>query len=127
VENFPDPPVKSLGMGLEQIKGLIQRFSAFAYYSSEGKIKPLVEFLLYLGVAKSDILTVLNRRPQLCGMSLSGNLIPSMAFLESLGVDKKQWAKVICRCPELLIYSRHKVKTTVEFLREKGAISREHW
>ncbi|KAE8077139.1 hypothetical protein FH972_015733 [Carpinus fangiana] len=57
-----------LGMGLEQIKGIIQRFSAFAYYSSEGKMKPLVEFLLDLGVAKSDILAILNRRPQLCGM-----------------------------------------------------------
>ncbi|GLT54703.1 hypothetical protein SLA2020_278820 [Shorea laevis] len=44
-----------LGMDLEQIKGITQRFPSFAYYSLEGKIKPVVEFLLDLGVPKSDI------------------------------------------------------------------------
>ncbi|KAG2710568.1 hypothetical protein I3843_04G033200 [Carya illinoinensis] len=109
-----------LGMDLEQIKGITQRFPAFAYYSLEGKIKPVVEFLLELGVPKSDIPTILNKRPQLCGISLSENLIPTMTFLENLGVDKKQWAKVIYRFPALLTYSKQKVETTVEFFYEMG-------
>jgi mTERF domain-containing protein len=109
-----------LGMDLEQIKGITQKYPYFAYLSLEGKIKPVVEFLLDLGVPKSDIRTIIIKRPQLCGISLSENLIPTMAFLENLGVDKTKWAKVIYRLPHLLTYSQEKVKTTVEFLDEMG-------
>ncbi|XP_057982177.1 transcription termination factor MTERF5, chloroplastic isoform X2 [Malania oleifera] len=109
-----------LGMELEQIKKIIRKFPAFAYYSLEGKIKPAIEFFLDLGVPKSDIPSILIKRPQLCGISLSENLIPTMTFLENLGVDKKQWAKVIYRSPAFLTYSRQKMNTTVEFLREMG-------
>ena len=64
-----------LGMDLDRIKGITRRFPAFAYYSLEGKIKPLVEFLLDLRVPKSYIPTLLNKKPQLCGLSLSENII----------------------------------------------------
>jgi mTERF domain-containing protein len=86
----------------------------------EGKIKPVVEFRLDLGVPKSVIPSIIMKRPQLCGISLSEYLIPTMTFLENLGVDNKQWAKVINRFPNLLTYSHQKVKTTVEFLHEMG-------
>ncbi|KAL2513775.1 Mitochondrial transcription termination factor family protein [Forsythia ovata] len=103
-------------MELEAIREVIRKFPAFAYYSLDGKIKPVVEFLLDLGVPKSDIPTILTKRPQLCGISLTGNLIPTMAFIEDLGVDKRQWAKVIYHFPPLLTYSRQKLKATVDFL-----------
>ncbi|XP_031284831.1 transcription termination factor MTERF5, chloroplastic-like [Pistacia vera] len=44
-----------LGMDLEQIKIITRRYPDFDYCSLERKIKPVVEFLLDLGVRKSDI------------------------------------------------------------------------
>ncbi|KAL6507268.1 Transcription termination factor mterf5, chloroplastic [Orobanche gracilis] len=109
-----------LGMELEAIREVIKKFPAFAYYSLDGKIKPVVEFFLNLGVPKEDIPMILSKRPQLCGISLTENLIPTMVFLEELGVDKMQWAKVIYRFPPLLTYSRQKLRATVDFLYEMG-------
>lgn len=109
-----------LGMDIEQIRGITRRFPSFAYYSLEGKVKPVVEFFLELGVPKENIPIILTKRPQLCGISLSENLKPTMKFLESLGVDEKQWPKVIYRFPALLTYSRQKVKESVDFLQELG-------
>ncbi|XP_020592492.1 transcription termination factor MTERF5, chloroplastic isoform X2 [Phalaenopsis equestris] len=109
-----------LGLKLEQIKGIVSRFPAFAYYTLDQKIKPLVEFLLELGMDKSDIPTILHKRPQLCGISLSEKLKPMMTYLESYGVDKTKWAKVIYRFPALLTYSKQKVKASVDFLSEIG-------
>ncbi|KAJ0039572.1 hypothetical protein Pint_26844 [Pistacia integerrima] len=93
-----------LGMDLEQIKLATRGYPSFANYSLERKIKPLVEFLLDLGVAKSDI--------------------PKILVQEDMGVDKDQWAKVIYRFPGLLNYSRQKVQATVEFLYESGLSSK---
>ncbi|XP_068661351.1 transcription termination factor MTERF5, chloroplastic-like [Aristolochia californica] len=112
-----------LGMSLKQIKDMTRKFTAFAYYSLEGKIKPVVELLLDLGVPKSDIPIILYKRPQLCGISISENLKPTMKYLEKLGVDKNQWAKVIYRFPALLTYSRHKLNVSVEYLYESGLSS----
>ncbi|XP_068666260.1 transcription termination factor MTERF5, chloroplastic-like [Aristolochia californica] len=112
-----------LGMSLKQIKDMTRKFPAFAYYSLEGKIKPVIELLLDLGVPKSDIPSILHKRPQLCGISLSENLKPTMKYLEKLGVDKNQWAKVIYRFPALLTYSRHKVEISVDYLYELGLSS----
>ncbi|CAK7328275.1 unnamed protein product [Dovyalis caffra] len=109
-----------LGMDLEQIRGMTHRFPSFAYYSLEGKIKPLVEFLLDLGLSKSDVQSILARRPQLCGISLKENLIPTMLFLENLGVDKRKWSTVLYRSPGILAYSKQKIETTVDFLHEVG-------
>ncbi|KAI3500985.1 hypothetical protein L1887_36815 [Cichorium endivia] len=47
--------LEELGMELEAIKEVIRKFPAFAYYSLEGNMKPVVEFLLDLGISKSDI------------------------------------------------------------------------
>ncbi|XP_058090873.1 transcription termination factor MTERF5, chloroplastic isoform X2 [Magnolia sinica] len=113
-----------LGMDLKQIKDMTRKFPAFAYYSLEGKVKPVVELLLTLGVPQSDIPSILHKRPQLCGISLTENLKPTMTFLENLGVDKNQWAKVIYRFPALLTYSRQKVKASVDFLCELGLSSK---
>ncbi|KAJ0041435.1 hypothetical protein Pint_26836 [Pistacia integerrima] len=109
-----------LGMDLEQIKLATRKYPSFANYSSERKIKPLVEFLLDLGVAKSEIPKILVQRPHLCGHSISGKIIPIMLYLEDMGVDKKQWAKVIFRCPGLLSHSRQKVQAVINFLLELG-------
>ncbi|KAJ0039573.1 hypothetical protein Pint_26845 [Pistacia integerrima] len=98
-----------LGMDLEQIKLATRRCPSFANYSLERKIKPLVEFLLDLGVAKSEIPKILVQRPHLCGHGIS-----------DMGVDKKQWAKVIFRSPGLLSHSMQKVQAVVNFLHELG-------
>ncbi|KAJ0044588.1 hypothetical protein Pint_05603 [Pistacia integerrima] len=60
-----------LGMDLEQIKVATGKYPNFAYCSLGGKIKPLVEFLLDLGVPKSEIPSILRKMPSLCGHSLS--------------------------------------------------------
>ncbi|KAM7509810.1 hypothetical protein LguiB_008685 [Lonicera macranthoides] len=110
-----------LGMELGDIEEMIHKFPYFSYYSLEGNIKPVVEFLLDdLGVPKSDIPTILSKRPQLCGFSLSKNVIPTITFLEKLGMDKTQCTKVIYRFPALLTYSRQKLTATVDFLYEMG-------
>lgn len=111
---------EEVGMSLDQIKGIARTFPAFVYCSVERKIKPVVEFLLDLGVPKSDIPVILNKCPQLCGLSLSDNLIPTMTYLEKLGIDKGQWAKVIHRFPALLSCSRSKVEAIIDFLYETG-------
>ncbi|KAL4581533.1 hypothetical protein LXL04_006055 [Taraxacum kok-saghyz] len=116
---------EELGMELEVIKEVIRKFPAFAYYSLEGKIKPVVDFLLDLGISKSDIPSIITKRPQLCGISLTENLIPTMTFLEDLGVDKKKWAKVIHRFPALLTYSKSKLQATVDFLSQMGLSSQD--
>ncbi|KAL6634694.1 hypothetical protein ACP70R_027365 [Stipagrostis hirtigluma subsp. patula] len=109
-----------LGMDHEEIKNIVRKFPAFAYYSVDRKIKPLVELLLELGVPRSSIPGIIKKRPQLCGISMSDNLKPMMVYLENLGVNKAQWDKVICRFPAFLTYSRQKVETTVSFLTELG-------
>ncbi|KAM7279559.1 hypothetical protein ACFE04_006693 [Oxalis oulophora] len=114
--------IHELGMELDQIKIMARKFPNFSYCTLEGKIRPTVEFLLHIGVPKSNIRTILSKRPHLCGCSLSANLIPTMAFLEGLGVDKTQWPKVIHRSPWLLIHSRQKIQSTVDFLTEMGLL-----
>ncbi|KAL4192855.1 hypothetical protein AMTRI_Chr06g196340 [Amborella trichopoda] len=111
---------------------LIELGLAFAYYSLDGKIKPVVELFLDLGIPRSEIPGILFRRPQLCGISLSENLKPTMTYLESLGVDKEKWAKVIyrfpanigkvlTRCPHIISYSvEDKLKPTAAYFRSLG-------
>lgn len=109
-----------LGMDHEEIKNIVRKFPAFAYYNVERKIKPLVELLLDLGVPRSSIPGIIKKRPQLCGISMSDNLKPMMVYLENIGVNRAQWSKVITRFPAVLTYSRNKVETTVSFLTELG-------
>ncbi|ERN06758.1 hypothetical protein AMTR_s00005p00120750 [Amborella trichopoda] len=111
VENFPNSPGRerptistpptTWRLSSKKVKA-IARLPAFAYYSLDGKIKPVVELFLDLGIPRSEIPGILFRRPQLCGISLSENLKPTMTYLESLGVDKEKWAKVIYRFPAVL-------------------------
>uniref|UniRef100_A0A0E0CMZ7 Uncharacterized protein n=1 Tax=Oryza meridionalis TaxID=40149 RepID=A0A0E0CMZ7_9ORYZ len=109
-----------LGMDHEEIKNVVRKFPAFAYYNVDRKIKPLVALLLELGVPRSNIPGIIKKRPQLCGISLSDNLKPMMTYLENIGINKDQWSKVLSRFPALLTYSRQKVETTVSFLTELG-------
>uniref|UniRef100_A0A0D9VHY6 Transcription termination factor MTERF5, chloroplastic n=1 Tax=Leersia perrieri TaxID=77586 RepID=A0A0D9VHY6_9ORYZ len=109
-----------LGMEHEEIKNVVRKFPAFAYYNVDRKIKPLVALLLELGVPRSSIPGIIKKRPQLCGISMSDNLKPMMTYLENIGVNKDQWSKVLSRFPALLTYSRQKVETTVSFLTELG-------
>ncbi|KAJ0039570.1 hypothetical protein Pint_26848 [Pistacia integerrima] len=125
VKNFRNAPIE--GKPVDPIPALTPRSQkqslicpSFANYSLERKIKPLVEFLLDLGVAKSEIPKILVQRPHLCGHSISGKIIPMMLYLEDMGVDKKQWAKVIFRSPGLLSHSRQKLQAVVNFLHELG-------
>uniref|UniRef100_A0A0E0K225 Uncharacterized protein n=1 Tax=Oryza punctata TaxID=4537 RepID=A0A0E0K225_ORYPU len=109
-----------LGMDHEEIKNVVRKFPAFAYYNVDRKIKPLVALLLELGVPRSNIPGIIKKRPQLCGISLSDNLKPMMTYLENIGINKDQWSKVLSRFPALLTYSRQKVEKTVSFLTELG-------
>jgi len=102
------------------IKEVTRKFPTFAYYSLDGDIKPLVEFLLDLGVPKSDFPAILRKSPQVFGASLSERVIPNLMFLENLGVDRKQWPKVIYRHPPLLTYSLQKMKSNLDCLYELG-------
>ncbi|KAG8071346.1 hypothetical protein GUJ93_ZPchr0006g41593 [Zizania palustris] len=114
-----------LGMDHEEIKNIVRKFPAFAYYNVDRKIKPLVKLLLELGVPRSNIPGIIKKRPQLCGISMSDNLKPMMTYLENIGVNKDRWSKVLYRFPALLTYSRQKVETTVSFLIELG-VSKEN-
>ncbi|KAF7134729.1 hypothetical protein RHSIM_Rhsim08G0044500 [Rhododendron simsii] len=110
-----------LGMDMEVIKEVTQKFPKFAYYSLDRNIKPMVEFLLDLGIPKSDIPTILSKRPQLCGVrQMEKLLIPTLTYLKNLGMDKKQLIKAICRFPALLACSRQKLESTIDLLYELG-------
>ncbi|KAE8677371.1 Rad21/Rec8-like family protein isoform 1 [Hibiscus syriacus] len=80
-----------LGIELEKIKSITRRFPAFAYYSLEGKIKPVVQFLLILGVPNSDIPIIL--------VSVEDKLRPTDKYFRSLGADV---ALLLLRCPQTL-------------------------
>ncbi|KAI4388595.1 hypothetical protein MLD38_000909 [Melastoma candidum] len=109
-----------LGLSLGQTKGITRRFPAFAYYSLEGKIKPLVEFLLDLGVPKSNIVHPCQEAPVVRNQSPRESDPNNVVSFEKLGIYKKKWAKVIYRFPALLTYSRQKFQTTLDFLLEWG-------
>ncbi|XP_058227798.1 transcription termination factor MTERF5, chloroplastic-like [Rhododendron vialii] len=109
-----------LGMDMEVIEEMTQKFPKFAYYSLDRNIKPLVEFLLDLGIPKSDIPTILSKGPQLCGVRQTENLIRTMTYLKNLGMDKKQLTKAIRRFPALVTYSRQKLESTIDLLYELG-------
>ncbi|KAF7135213.1 hypothetical protein RHSIM_Rhsim08G0044900 [Rhododendron simsii] len=111
----------ALGMEIEVIKEVTSKFPSFAYYSLDRKIKPLVEVLLDLGIPKSDIPTILSKRPHLCGIRRTEKLlIPTITYLKNLGMDKKQLSKAICRFPALLTCSRQKLESTIDLLYELG-------
>ncbi|KAJ0973064.1 hypothetical protein J5N97_021023 [Dioscorea zingiberensis] len=126
VENFPNPPSKersssSCQITFTDISSKKERAIArVCQQSPEGLLSDQVIYLMDLGVPRSNIPTILNKRPQLCGISLPENLKPMMNYLEGLGLDKSRWAKVISRFPALLTYSRQKVKATVDYLHELG-------
>ncbi|KAL9258424.1 Transcription termination factor MTERF5, chloroplastic-like protein [Drosera capensis] len=111
VEDLPPHVIYlvELGLDLQKIRVII---------SLEGKVKPLVEFLLELGVPKSGIPNILYRRPHLCGFSLSNKLIPTIKYLEGLGVDKQKWSK---GWPQILTLSiESNLRPMTEFFLEKG-------
>ncbi|XP_058227781.1 transcription termination factor MTERF5, chloroplastic-like isoform X2 [Rhododendron vialii] len=111
----------ALGMEIEVIEEVTSKFPSFAYYSLDRKIKPVVEVLLDLGIPKSDIPTILSKRPHLCGIRQTEKLlIPTITYLKNLGMDKKQLTKAICRFPALLTCSRQKLESTIDLLYELG-------
>lgn len=108
------------GMELEQIMHIVRWFPHFAYASVDKKLRPLVEFLLELGVQKSDIPRILTSCPLLYGAKPSETLVRNMTVLEKLGMDSKMWAKVISKYPGLVLRSRGKIDAAVEFLFQMG-------
>ncbi|XP_058227786.1 transcription termination factor MTERF5, chloroplastic-like isoform X2 [Rhododendron vialii] len=111
----------ALGMEIEVIKEVTSKFPSFAYYSLDRKIKPVVEVLLDLGIPKSDIPTILSKRPHLCGVRETEKLlIPTLTYLKNLGMDKKQLIKAIRRFPALLTCSRQKLESSIDLLYELG-------
>ncbi|KAJ0039864.1 hypothetical protein Pint_26819 [Pistacia integerrima] len=117
-----------LGMDLEQIKLATCKYPSFANYSSERKIKPLVEFLLDLGVAKSDIPKILVQRPHLCGHSISGLLSLSrqkvqavVNFLLELGLSGDSIGKVLTRYPRTVSYNvEDNLRPTAKYFKSLG-------
>ncbi|KAF7134692.1 hypothetical protein RHSIM_Rhsim08G0044400 [Rhododendron simsii] len=71
-----------LGIELEVIKEVTRKYTAFARYCLDGKVKPVVEFLFDLGVPKSNIPAILRKWPRLGGVTVSDHLIPTDVFRE---------------------------------------------
>jgi mTERF domain-containing protein len=85
-----------------------------------GKLKPVVDLLLGMGVSVSDLPTIVLKRPQIFGCSPEENLKPTAAFLEGLGVERGKWGKILVSFPHILTYSHSKLQHVVEFLLEIG-------
>ncbi|KAJ0040135.1 hypothetical protein Pint_26820 [Pistacia integerrima] len=128
VKNFPTAPIKE--KPALPIKLATHKYPSFVNYSSESKIKPLVEFLLDLGVAKSEIPKILVQRPHLCDIVYlprtpqsqqaegSGRVVN---FLHELGLSGDSIGKVLTRFPASLWLSiEGNVKPVTKFFYEKG-------
>ncbi|GJM85459.1 hypothetical protein PR202_ga01907 [Eleusine coracana subsp. coracana] len=121
-----------LGMDHEEIKNIVRKFPAFAYYNVDRKIKPLVEllielgnkvettvsFLTELGVSKENIGKILTRCPHLMSYSVDDNLRPTAEYFRSIGADV---ASLIQKSPQAFgLNVEAKLKPITEFFLERG-------
>ena len=87
----------------------------------EQKFKPTVQWLLELGLTKSQVATAVAKFPQILGCSIEDNLKPTVQWLLELGLTKSQVATAVAKSPPTLGYSiEDNLKPTVQWLLELG-------
>ncbi|KAL0395767.1 UNVERIFIED_CONTAM: Transcription termination factor MT, chloroplastic [Sesamum calycinum] len=111
-----------LGMELEAIREVIRKFPAFAYYSLEGKIKPVVEFLLDLGIRGRQEAMGESHIPLPPLLTYSRQkLKATVDFLYEMGLSADNVSKVLTRCPNIISYSvEDKLRPTADYFRSLG-------
>ncbi|KXZ56777.1 hypothetical protein GPECTOR_1g70 [Gonium pectorale] len=75
----------------------------------EAELRPVVGFLMSLGLEVADVGRVAVLWPELLMCSVEGQLRPWVDYLRGLGCTTPQVADVICLCPHLLGFSPEEV------------------
>jgi mTERF domain-containing protein len=84
------------------------------------KSKPIVDYLLKLGVKPGQLGKVLLRKPQLLGYRITA-LEARIEYLRELGVKEEALGKVIARAPQVICLNHEeKLKPVIKFLRSAG-------
>ena len=77
-------------------------FPAILGYSIEQNLKPTVQWLLDLGLSKTQVVKIVASKPQVFGCSIEQNLKPKVQWLLDVGLNKTQIAKVVTTFPPIL-------------------------
>ena len=90
-------------------------------YSIEQNLKPTVQWLLDLGLRKSQIAKAVATFPQVLSYSIKQNLQPSVQWFLDLGLAKSQVAKAVATHPQILALSiKDNLKPTVQWFLDLG-------
>jgi mTERF domain-containing protein len=88
-------------------------------YSAQERI----DYLLSLGVKRTDIRRILLRQPQILEYTVENNLKTRVAFLMGLGVPSSKLGQIITSTPSIFSYSlENSLKPTVRYLIEEVGI-----
>ena len=89
--------------------------------SIQQNLKPTVQWLLDLGLTKSQVAKAVAIHPQTLGLSIQQNLKPTVQWLLDLGLTKSQVAKAVATFPPTLRYSvERNLKPTAQYLLDLG-------
>ena len=90
-------------------------------FASKRQIRPMVNWLLSLGLSDSEIAKVLARCPQILGLSIENNVQPTLHWFSDLGLAKSQVVKAVARQPQILGLSiEQNLKPTVQWFSDLG-------
>ncbi|GAU28386.1 hypothetical protein TSUD_257140 [Trifolium subterraneum] len=82
-----------------------------------------IDYLLSLGVKRTDIRRILLRQPQILEYTVENNLKTHVAFLMGLGVPSSKLGQIIASTPSIFSYSvENSLKPTVRYLIEEVGI-----
>eukprot|EP00435_Cladocopium_sp_Y103_P050164 s434_g15.t1 len=90
-------------------------------YSVERNLKSTVQWLLDLGLTKSQVAKTIATHPSILGYSIEQNLKPTVQCFLGLGLTQSQAAKAVAAHPGILGYSiAHNLKPTVQWFLDLG-------
>eukprot|EP00435_Cladocopium_sp_Y103_P046338 s1570_g13.t1 len=89
--------------------------------SIERTLQPKMQWLIDLGLTKSQVAKAIATFPQILGCSIDQNLKPTVQWLSDLGLTKSQVAKAVATHPQMLGCSiDQNLKPTVQWLIDLG-------
>ena len=110
----------SSALSSSSIKLLKENFHLLRF-SGERQIRPVVNWLLSIGLSDREIAKAVSRYPHILGSSVENNLQPRVDLFLDLGLTKSQIVKVVATQPQTLGYSlEKKFRPTVEWLLDLG-------
>ncbi|CAL1126963.1 unnamed protein product [Cladocopium goreaui] len=107
--------LSSEGFGLQN--ATLAQAQSCCGVSIERTLQPKMNWLLGLGLTKSQAAKAVSTHPQILGLSIEHNLKPTVQWFLGLGLTKNQVAKAVATSPRILGYSiEQNLKPTVQWL-----------